>query len=134
MKKAFCLFSLSAALLAFAPAALAQAPGPQQTQPQQEKKQRTPEQRATGVANRLAKDLVLTDEQKKKVYDAALTRAQNMDQARTQAGTDKTQLRNLVKPVNEAFETSLKGILTGDQFTKWKADNASKKSGNQPGQ
>ncbi|HXC05603.1 MAG TPA: hypothetical protein VNZ86_12665 [Bacteroidia bacterium] len=133
MKKILCLLSISASLLAFAPATRASCYF-QQDQPVQEKKQKTPEQRATGVSNRLTKDLSLTDDQKKKVYDAALTRAQKMDQARSQPGADRTQMRAQVKSANDAFESSLKIILTPDQFTKWKADNDSRKQNNQPGQ
>jgi protein CpxP len=130
MKKTIYTIALFAVSFALAPQLQAQAPAQEE---QGQKQQRTPEQRATGVSNRLAKDLTLTDDQKKKVYDAALTRAQKMDDARSQAGSDRSQMRTLMKPANDAFEASLKTILTPDQFTKWKADNANQQQNRRPG-
>lgn len=101
-------------------------------QEEQSAQQRTPEQRATATATRMTKDLGLTDEQKQKIYDAALIRAQQMDQARSKAGGDRSQMREAMKPANDAFDASAKNILTADQYTKWKADNTKQRQVHRP--
>jgi protein CpxP len=129
MKNIFLTLALSASALAYSTATEARP-----ATIQQEQKQRTPEQRATSVSDRLTTELGLTDDQKKKVYDAALTRAQKMDDARAQAGSDRAQMKTLMKPANDAFDASLKTTLTPEQYTKWKADNASQSQNRRPGQ
>jgi protein CpxP len=130
MKNLFRIASFLASALII-PVTVSQATALQQEQGQ--KPQRTPEERATEVSNKLNTDLGLNADQKKKVYDAALLRAQKMEQARSQAGGDKVQVRTLMKPVNDEYDASLKGILTSDQYSKWKAD-AKQRQVRKPGQ
>ena len=80
---------------------------------------RTPEERATAMSDKVAKDLSLNDDQKKKVYAAVLVREQKRKEVMDKGGDDP---RAAMKPVADAFDASMKTILTPAQYTQWKAD------------
>jgi hypothetical protein len=70
----------------------------------------------------LTKDLGLNDDQKKKVYDAALVRAQKMKEVMEKDGDDHTDRKAQMKPLMDAFDASMKTILNPEQYKKWKED------------
>ena len=82
----------------------------------------TPEQKATRDAAHLQKVLTLTDEQKQKVYQAALTRTNAMQQLKAQqAGGPKKALHAQSKPIKEQFVKEVNTALTPEQQQKWEA-------------
>jgi hypothetical protein len=90
---------------------------------EEENRPRTPEERATAVSERITKELSLNDDQKKKVYEAALVRGQKMKEAMEKDGDEHTDRRATMKPIMEAFDASMKTILNPEQYAKWKASN-----------
>ncbi|MEO8760446.1 MAG: hypothetical protein ABI448_06115 [Bacteroidia bacterium] len=118
MKKII-LSALAIATLQFAQA--------QQTQPavgagqQTQRQQVTPEQRATRDATHLQKVLTLTDEQKQKIYQAALTRTNAMQQIKGESNANKKSMHAEAKPVKEQFVKDVNLALTPEQQQKWEA-------------
>ncbi len=94
--------------------------------------QQTPEQRATSMSERMTKGLGITDEQKTKVYNLALIKAQKSDELRASSTGDKALDRSKMKTINDAFDANLKDILTPDQYTKWQEQRS--KQGQRPPQ
>jgi protein CpxP len=109
------LFSLL--LIATAPAFAQQGNPPQQKTEQRQAQ--TPEQKATSTAKHMEKTLGLSADQKTKVYDIALLRAQKMDGLKNKPTTDKTERHAEMKSIQTAFDDKLKSILTPEQFSKW---------------
>ena len=85
------------------------------------KTQKTPEDVATKRADKLKTELALSDDQRAKVYAAELDRITKVRAIRTKYPNDKKAAHKEIKPINEAFQTTLKGILTAEQVTKWEA-------------
>ncbi|HXC05602.1 MAG TPA: hypothetical protein VNZ86_12660, partial [Bacteroidia bacterium] len=88
----------------------------------QEFAKRTPEERATRISERMTKKLGLNDDQKKKIYAAALIRARSLQDLMEKKEADRTQRKSVLKPVKEAFDDSMKTILTPAQYTQWKSE------------
>jgi len=117
MKKII-LSALAIATLQFAQAQQTQQPAQPTTQHQAP----TPEQKATHDAANLQKVLRLSEEQKQKVYQAALTRTAAMQQIKSKnAGNDHKILRAEAKPVKEQFVKDVNLALTPEQQQKWEA-------------
>jgi hypothetical protein len=84
-------------------------------QDQDPKPKKTPEERAATMADRMKKNLELTDEQYNSVYPLLLEAAKQKD-------ADREQIRAIKQSAKERFEkneASLKEILTPDQFNKY---------------
>ena len=125
LKSAFTIVVIFSASSAFAQEPMQQ---------QQQMPKRTPEQRATRQTQWMQKNLMLTDEQNKKVYNIILNAATEQENASTspQKGERKAIARD------EAGE--LKQVLTPDQFQKYmahvqemKEKNKERKAGMQQG-
>jgi periplasmic protein CpxP/Spy len=81
---------------------------------------RTPEERATGFADRLEKDLGLDAGQKKKVHDLALTKEQKLDELReANKGKEPSTWADQRKKVMDEFNDGMKTTLSPEQFQKW---------------
>ena len=84
---------------------------------QQQMQQRTPEERAQRQTSWMQKNLGLTDEQNKKVYDIMLYHAQQADADKGMAaGPDKKMDKKELKRDTDA---ELKAVLTGDQYRQY---------------
>ena len=114
MKKII-LSALAIATLQFAQAQQTQTTTELATQ----KQAPTPEQMATRQSTHLQKVLTLTDEQKQKVYQAALTRSTGIQQLRSKDGGNPRELRADVKPVRVQFVRDVNATLTPEQQKKW---------------
>ncbi len=77
-----------------------------------------PATRAQKMTDRLTKQLGLDDATAKKVYEAALTRDQQVDAIQKGTDDNRTKAKNL-KANADQFKTTMQGILTADQFTKF---------------
>ncbi|MBO0939491.1 DUF4890 domain-containing protein [Fibrella sp. HMF5335] len=79
-----------------------------------------PATRAQRMTDRLTRQLGLDDATSKKVYEAALSRDQQVDAI--QKSTDDNRTKNQKLKANaDQFKTIMQGILTADQFTKFQA-------------
>ena len=98
-------------------------------------KRETVEQRAQQSVDRLDKIVVLTSEQKPKVYALALTRAKAVDEIRLKykGQGKKEEAKKEIKDVHKQYGTSTKALLTPEQINKLqehhKANKESKKNG-----
>lgn len=87
----------------------------------------TLEQRAESFSGRLTKELGLTDEQRRKVYDVKLTQLKKNAELDTKyPGDDRKNHEAEYKAVQDQFVASLKTILTPEQFKTLEAKKAEK--------
>jgi protein CpxP len=114
--------SLLAALLAGAIFAAVPAAHAQETKERKEAPKR--EGRGGGAEamkerlDKLATDLKLTEDQKKKVGDALKAQAEKMRELRAQGGTPEDN-REKFRALREETNKKMKEILTAEQYTKW---------------
>lgn len=119
MKKIFSSLLMLVTFTAFAQA-------PEHNRPAHQ--QKNPEERATAIASRLEKNLMLSADQKVKVHDLALAREKKMDELRTQnKGNDRCAWADERKKAQETFDSGMKQILTPEQFAKWNDQKAEHK-------
>ncbi len=106
--------------LAIATLQLAQAQQTQTTtEPAAQKQAPTPDQMATRQSAHLQKVLGLTEDQKQKVYQAALTRSTAIQQIRSKDAANRKELHADAKPVREQFVKDVNATLTPEQQQKW---------------
>lgn len=79
----------------------------------------TPEERAERVTNKMAEELALSEDQKKKIYqinlDHAKKRQVEMDARREEMKAKRTEMEADLKAQNQEIEA----VLTPDQKAKW---------------
>ena len=93
---------------------------------QNEKAKKTPEERATKMTDRMKKNLSLSDEQYKQVYNLFLSKAQEMKSNKEKfMGMDKEARKQMKMTNREEFKKQLSGILNPDQMKKFE-DNVKK--------
>lgn len=80
---------------------------------------KTPEERAQKRAERLQKDLSLSDDQYKQVYDLFLSQGQQMKALRESSEEDKTARKEKMKSIWQNTDASISGILSSEQNTKY---------------
>jgi hypothetical protein len=114
MKKII-LSALAIATLQLVRAQQNQAP----VQPVQQNQAPTPEQMATRQSTHLQKVLGLSEDQKQKVYQAALTRSTAIQQLRGKDGGNRRELHADAKPVKQQFVSDVNATLTPEQQQKW---------------
>lgn len=120
---------LSSLLMLVAFTAFAQTPA---SKPQNPHKQKSPEERATAFAAHLEKSLTLSADQKKKVYDLALTRDQKINQLRAEnKGKDRCAWADQRKKAQDDFRDGMKLTLSPEQFAKWEAQKAERQKQNE---
>jgi len=124
MKKIILVSALALATLQFAQAQQAK---PATTGPATPHQAATPEQKAMRDAARLQKVLNLTDEQKQKVYQAALTRTSSMQQIKNKQAENRKALHAEAKPIKDQFVKDVNMALTPEQQQKWEAYRAEQK-------
>jgi protein CpxP len=91
-----------------------------------EHQDRSPEERAEMKANKLAKELNLTDAQKNQIREVTLAKAQRMDALKAQHQDNRKAMGTEMKEVKNTYETQLKDILTPDQYAKYEKERQEK--------
>jgi Spy/CpxP family protein refolding chaperone len=95
--------------------------------PRQESKAANPEARAKMLTDKMAKDYMLTEDQKTKVYEINLASATAVDANKPATGTTPTEeerkamMKKRVEIENKR-KTDLETVLTPEQLEKFKAD------------
>jgi protein CpxP len=87
---------------------------------------KTPAEKATFFADRTKSELGLDDTQRQKVYDAKLDQLTQREAIKTKYNNDNKAGEADFRANNDKFKTTMKSILTPDQYTKW----TTKKTGN----
>ena len=91
----------------------------------QQMQQRTPEERAQNQTHWMQKNLGITEDQNRKVYDIILKYARQAGQEKNEApGREK---RQEMQQTQNAKDAELKAVLTGDQYQKYQAHVAEMK-------
>jgi periplasmic protein CpxP/Spy len=80
---------------------------------------KTPEERAQHRAEKMQKNLSLTDDQYKQVYSALLSQAQQMKDLKASKETDKTARKEKMKTIWQNTDATISGILNSEQQTKY---------------
>ncbi len=93
-------------------------------------KQHTPEQHAQRSVDELNATVTLTEDQKPKIYNLALTRSKNIDvvKEKYKGQADKKEIeKSEIQAIRKTYRQGVKAILTPEQLEKEKAANQSKK-------
>lgn len=90
-----------------------------QAQTNQQKSMMTAEQKADESVTKLKTELSLTDDQVVKVKTITVDKINKVTAAHKKNGADKSRLQAANKLIQEEYETSLKGIVTEEQFNKY---------------
>jgi protein CpxP len=107
------IIALALLLVGFTATAAAQ-------KPDASKPKKTPEERAANYANKMEKELGLNAEQKKKVHDLALARANKMKELREKyKDQDKKVWKEERKKARDEFHNGMKSTLSPEQYAKW---------------
>jgi hypothetical protein len=80
-----------------------------------QREQRTPEERANRQTEWMKKNLSITPEQSIKAHDIFLVHARSVESAPRGAGR-----RELIKSEMNARDNELRGVLTADQFSRYR--------------
>ncbi|MBK6835867.1 MAG: hypothetical protein IPG89_17010 [Bacteroidetes bacterium] len=93
----------------------------------------TAEQRAQKSVDNLDKTVTLTEDQKPKIYDLALTRAKKVDAIREankgkKTPEEKEAMKKEIKAAHKEYRDGVKPILTQEQKDKLKAQAKAKKA------
>jgi Spy/CpxP family protein refolding chaperone len=81
----------------------------------------SPEERAKWLTENATKGITLTPEQKAKIYDIGLERANAVDALRVEAGEGKKPDPDKMKAIIQKFDTGVKALLSDEQKATLKA-------------
>lgn len=96
---------------------------------QSEKNKKTPEEIATKIADRMKKNLSLTDDQYKQVYNLALTKANDRAANKEKyKNLDKETRKQMKMHSRDEFKKQLQGILNAEQIKKMEENMSKHKS------
>jgi periplasmic protein CpxP/Spy len=98
----------------------------------QERVHKSPEEIAAKRAEHMKSELGLSDEQTKKVEAAWLVKMTKSKDLRTTHADNKETLKKEMRPVHQAFRTSMKEILTKEQFAKWQENKKKERKDKSP--
>ncbi|WBA44145.1 hypothetical protein [Hymenobacter canadensis] len=93
------------------------------------RQQRSPEEMAARQSEQLRQELGLDDAQTTRVKQLSLTRIQEMQAMRGQAGGpgSRQQMMETMQAGQARFNTDMQGILTAEQYTKFTALQAQRR-------
>ena len=80
-----------------------------------------PNERAEKITAKFSEILVLSEDQKKQVFDIIVDREKNREQIKLNQSTDKNQKLKEVKELKNKFDSQLKVVLSESQFNKLQA-------------
>jgi Spy/CpxP family protein refolding chaperone len=94
------------------------------TKPSEKTKQQgaqklSPDEKATKISNELEKELSLSADQKKQVYDLAKARATEIDAVRAKYKGDQKSAQPEIKAIRQKYKTQMDTILTPEQKVKF---------------
>jgi hypothetical protein len=79
---------------------------------------KTPEQRATNYTKRMTKELSLDAAQQERVKAINLDKFKQIEEAKSITTANPKDLKSKIKAINDNWFSTLKGILSAEQFTK----------------
>lgn len=85
----------------------------------QDKQKKTPEERAKLHTEKMTKNLELTDDQAKQVYDIMYSQATQVDALRNNKDISKESRKEQMKTIFQDSDSKLQGIFSKEQTEKW---------------
>jgi protein CpxP len=82
---------------------------------------KTPDEKSVRFTQRLSKELNLDAAQQQRVQGINLDRFKQIEELKNMAGLDGPSRRQKMKSIEEAYVTSMKGVLNAEQFPKFEA-------------
>ena len=82
---------------------------------------KTPDEKSVRFTQRLAKELNLDAAQQERVKGINLDRFKQIEELKNMAGLDGPSRRQKMKSIEDAYVSSMKGILSAEQFPKFEA-------------
>lgn len=79
----------------------------------------SPEEKATKISNELEKELSLSADQKKQVYDLAKARATEIEAVRAKYKGDQKSAQPEIKAIRQKYKTQMDALLTPEQKVKF---------------
>ena len=92
-----------------------------------QKAHRDPEQRASMFSEKLATELSLTEDQKKKIYDIVVEQQKTKEAIIAKNEGNKELAKKELKKERESYNLKLKEILTPEQYVQWEQKKKEKK-------
>lgn len=83
------------------------------------KSKKSPEQRAELFSKKMTKNLGLDAAQQERIKAINLDRFKQIEEARTAGTGKKKEVASKIKAINETYLTTLKGVLSEEQFKKF---------------
>ena len=93
-----------------------------------QKVKKTPEERAAYMAEKMTKELNLTDAQSAKIKDAALRKNSQMQALKAKHAGNREAMKADMKTVRTTWQNDMKSILTAEQMAKYEALKAERKA------
>jgi protein CpxP len=94
---------------------------------QKSKPQKSPDEKSGRFTQRMTRELSLDAAQQERVKAINLDRFKQIEETKAQAGLDAPARRQKLKEIEDNYFSTLKGVLTADQFTKFQALKAEMK-------
>jgi uncharacterized protein YdbL (DUF1318 family) len=94
---------------------------------QKAKTQKTPDEKSVRFTERMTRELSLDAAQQERVKAINLERFKNIEETKVQSGLDAPARRQKMKEIEDNYFSTLKGVLSADQFTKFQAMKAEMK-------
>lgn len=94
---------------------------------QKGKGQKSPDEKSTRFTKRLTRELSLDNVQQQRVQGINLDRFKQIEELKNTAGIDNEGRRQKMKNIEDAYVTSMKGVLSAEQFPKFEALRAEMK-------
>ena len=85
----------------------------------QDRQKKTPEERAKLHAEKMTKNLALTDDQASQVYDIMYSQATQVDALRNNKDITKESRKEQMKAIFQDSDSKLQGIFSKEQTEKW---------------
>ena len=82
---------------------------------------KTPDEKSVRFTQRLTKELNLDAAQQERVKGINLDRFKQIEELKNMAGLDGPSRRQKMKSIEDAYVSSMKGILSAEQFPKFEA-------------
>lgn len=94
---------------------------------QKGKTQKSPDEKTVRFTQKMTNELSLDAAQQERVQAINLERFKHIEETKAQAGLDQVTRRQKLKEIEDNYFSTLRGVLTADQFSKFQAMKAEMK-------
>jgi len=94
---------------------------------QKAKPTKSPDEKSAHFTKRMTKELSLEATQQERVQAVNLDKFKQIEEVKSMANLDHATRRQKIKQIDDNYFTTLKGVLSAEQFTKFQAMSAEMK-------